>query len=113
MSVTEREQIEAEGELVVHVLAEGDSCVIRAFGELDLMSRHKLLSLSAAGDHPAMVIDLAGLTFMDCSGYQSLVASRSFIESGGRTLTIRGETGQPARVLELIASVGSIGPSDE
>ena len=52
-----------------------------------------------------MVIDLAGVTFMDCSGYGSLEASRSIVERDGRTFTTRGVTGQPARLFELIAAL--------
>jgi anti-anti-sigma regulatory factor len=49
-----------------------------------------------------MVIDLAGLTFMDCGGYRCLVACRLAIGGRGGTLVIRGQTGQPARLLDLI-----------
>ena len=91
--------------LAVDVFPEGNSCVAHVSGELDLATRNQLFNASTAGNHPAMIIDLAGVTFMDCCGYGSLVASRSVVESGGRTLTTRGATGQPARLLEMIETL--------
>ena len=112
MSVTIRTNPVAEvaaplpnGDLILHVHPGADSCVIQATGELDLASRNQLFVASTAGNHPAMVIDLAGVTFVDCSGYGSLVASRLVVEREGRALTIRGQTGQPARLLDLIAAL--------
>ena len=52
-----------------------------------------------------MMIDLSGVTFMDCSGYSSLLAARHVIEGQGRSLTITGQTGQPARFLDMIAEL--------
>ena len=74
-------------------------------GELDLSTRNQLMSAATAGRHPAMVIDLTGCTFMACSGYGSLVASRLAIERDGRSLTITGQNGQPARLWKLIADL--------
>ena len=89
--------------LAVNVFPEGDSCVIHTTGELDLATRNQLFMATTAGNHPTMVIDLTRLTFMDCSGYGCLAACRLVIEGGGRTLVIRGQTGQPARLLDMIA----------
>ncbi|HSP29162.1 MAG TPA: STAS domain-containing protein [Ilumatobacteraceae bacterium] len=86
--------------------------MIHVTGDLDLSTRDLYMSVATAGDHPAVVIDLAGCTFMDCSGYGSLVASRRAIEGDGRSLTITGQTGQPARLWKLIADV-EIGHRDE
>ena len=93
------------GDLLLSVYPEGESCVVHATGELDLASRNQILAASTAGNHPAMVIDLAGVTFMDCGGYGSLVASRLVLEQAGRALTITGPTGQPARLLDRIAAM--------
>ena len=96
-------------ELILNVFPERDNCTVHVTGELDLATRKQLLTTTTAGNHPTMVIDLAGVTFMDCSGYGSLVASRLAIEGSGRTLTIRGQTGQPARLFELIVELESTG----
>lgn len=91
--------------LVLDVFPNGNSCVIHARGELDLATRNQLFEASTQGNHSTMVIDLAEITFMDCSGYGCLVASRLIIEGNGRTLTISGQSGQPARLLEMIAAL--------
>ena len=90
-------------ELEVNVFPDGDNCVVEVSGELDVTTRNQLLTASTAGDHPTMVINLAGVTFMDCSGVGALVESRQAIEGAGRMLTVRGATGQPAHLLALIA----------
>lgn len=94
-----------DGHMLINVYAEGNGCVVHVTGELDRASRHQLFVASTAGNHPAMVIDLSGVTFMDCSGYGCLVAARLVVEQGGRAFTIRGQTGQPARLLGLIAAL--------
>ena len=105
---------EVGGGLRLTVLPEGDTCVVRATGELDQASRDQLIAMSTAGHHPHMSIDLSAVTFMDCGGYGGLVASRRRIEEDGRTLTIRGAAGQPERLIELITRLegGQTGPVD-
>jgi anti-anti-sigma factor len=87
------------------VTSELDRRVVWVTGELDAASRDHLVATASSGDHPAVVIDLGGVTFMDCSGYGSLATSRLAVERNGRELTTRGQTGQPARLLELIAAL--------
>jgi anti-anti-sigma factor len=99
-------------QLAVNLHLEGDRCVVHVTGELDLATRDQLFIASTAGNHPAMVIDLAGVTFMDCSGFGALVACRRVINSReGATLTIRGLTGQPARLFGLIAELEKKSPN--
>ena len=95
----------ANEHLLVHSTTEGDQRVVWVTGELDAASRDELVVAATAGDHAAMVIDLAGVTFMDCSGYGSLTATRLAAERHGRELTTRGQTGQPGRFFELIATL--------
>lgn len=106
MSQTVRTEVAAPTvrTLVLDIVADGDSCVVHATGELDVASRRDLLVASTAGTHRSTVIDFAEVTFMDCSGYGCLVAARVLLEGGGRTLTIRGHTGQPKRLIDLIAA---------
>lgn len=93
------------GDLILHGYLEGDRYVVQATGQLDVASGDQLFSAATAGNHRAVEIDLAAVTFMDCSGYGSLVASRLAVEGEGRALTISGQTGQPARLLEMIAAL--------
>lgn len=91
--------------LLLDVVPVGNVCVVSVSGELDFTTRDQLVSVATAGHHPAMVIDLGEVTFMDCTGYGALVDSRLAIENDGRSLTITGHTGQPARLSELIADL--------
>jgi anti-anti-sigma factor len=84
------------------VLPEGDRYVVSVSGELDRASRDQLVAASIAGDHHETSIDLTAVTFMDCSGYAGLVTSRLLTEETGRSLTIRGITGQPKRLVDMI-----------
>ena len=91
--------------LVVDVYPEGDACAVHIRGELDIAARNIVVDATTAGQHPMMIVDLAGVTFMDCDGYGCLVASRLILEASGRTLTLRGQTGQPGRLLAMIAQL--------
>ena len=89
--------------LLINVFTGRDTSVVHVTGELDIATRNQLVSASTVGRAPKVVIDLGGVTFMDCSGYGSLVAARRFIRGEGRGLTITGQTGQPARFLDMIS----------
>ena len=92
-------------DLTFQVFAEGQQCIVRPTGELDLATRAQLLAALTSGDSPAMVVDLAAVTFMDCSGYGTLVASGVALTGQRRTLSLRGPAGQPARLLTMIAAL--------
>lgn len=97
--------------LLLDVFDAHNTRVVHVTGELDLATRDLVVSAATAGHHPAMVIDLGGVTFMDCSGYGSLVASRLVIEGEGRSLTVMGQTGEPARLCRLIADLEAATPT--
>jgi anti-anti-sigma regulatory factor len=42
---------------------------------------------------------------MDCCGFGGLVAARLILEQRGGSLTLRNQTGQPARLLALLRIV--------
>jgi anti-sigma B factor antagonist len=58
------------------VVPDGDVVHVRPFGELDLATapdlEASLVELSSDG-HPKVVLDLAGLTFVDSSGMRAIV----------------------------------------
>ena len=87
------------------VSQEGSSRVVRVCGELDNETRNQLVVMCVAGNQPAVIIDLTALTFMDCAGYGAFVAVRQVLEHSARSLTIRNQTGQPARLLDMIAAL--------
>ena len=76
---------------------------MRIAGELDLASRLACLNACVDGDGDTVEIDMAGITFMDCSGYSALTDARSALEQRNVTLTVVHATGQPARLLGLLA----------
>lgn len=94
-----------ESLLSLKASGQGDRRVIRVSGELDIASRDELLEFCTAGTHKAIVIDLGGLSFMDCGGYSSLVSIRRAALSNGRTVTIRNPVGEPLWLLGLIADL--------
>lgn len=82
---------------------DGNRCIVRVSGELDLAARDRLFLGCTARHGLSIVVDLSALTFMDCGGYGGIVASRGVIEADGRMLTMRGACGQPGRFFALIA----------
>ena len=91
--------------LGLSVAFKGESCVVRIVGELDLATRDRLLLACTARHHLSVIVDLSGLTFMDCSGYGGLVAARTVLEADSRTLRVRGGRGQPGRLLIWIGEL--------
>lgn len=91
--------------LAVDVGLEGDVFVVFVRGELDMATCDNVFIAATDGQRPAIVVDLNGVTFMDCAGYGCLDECRLVLEGSGRTLTIGDQTGQPARLLAMIASL--------
>ena len=87
--------------LVVRVESHGDAGVVVPEGELDLATRH-LLDQAWGEASGQVVLDLGGITFMDCAGYQAIADARRSLGERGHSLTVRSGAGQPHRLLELI-----------
>jgi anti-anti-sigma factor len=85
-----------------HRSADEDRQVIHPHGELDMATSTACIDAALAPDDVTLVVDLSGITFMDCSAYGAFVAARRELERLGGTLTLRNPTGQPARLLALI-----------
>ena len=81
---------------------EGDQRTVHVTGELDLVSRAQMVRSCVDGVPHSVVVELAGLTFMDCAGYRSFVEVRKFLEQRGRSLVLANPRGEPARLLALI-----------
>ena len=77
--------------------------VVRVGGELDVSTRARVRDACLSGRGNSVVVDIAEVTFMDCSGYGCLVAARRILEASGGSLTLRHQTGQPAQFLQLLA----------
>ncbi|MEO5723220.1 MAG: STAS domain-containing protein [Ilumatobacteraceae bacterium] len=95
----------AEQHLGLSARSEGNLWVVRLAGELDLASRDQLFRVCTVPHDLSVVVDLSELIFMDCFGYGGITAARSVVEADDRTLTVRSATGEPARLLGLIADL--------
>lgn len=78
-------------ELTLHRRDEGEHTVVEAAGELDLYTaprlRELLLALDAEGRH-RVVVDLAGLSFIDSTGLGVLVGGLSRTREAGGDLAL-------------------------
>jgi anti-sigma B factor antagonist len=85
------------------VAHEGAKTIVSVVGEVDLLSspalRHCLLMSCSPGT--TVVVDMAGVTFMDSTGLGVLVGARSRAQAVGGELWLRQPTPQIARVLEI------------
>lgn len=90
--------------LRVHTSVLDDVAVARLCGELDLTSRDSLLaSLQPAVDLAGrvVVVDLRGLSFVDCAGLSALVEARTEIARQGLELVLAAPSGSAGRLLSL------------
>ncbi|MEV8507127.1 STAS domain-containing protein [Actinoplanes sp. NPDC051475] len=80
-----------------------DRAVVALTGECDLAGRDRLTAvLRAALDSAELVVvDLAGLTFIDSSGIHGLVTAHRAAQSSGRRVELVNASGAVAAVLEL------------
>jgi anti-anti-sigma factor len=83
----------------VNVSRAGRRRVVQVGGELDIATRHLVRHACTAGRRKAVVVEMADMTFMDCSGYGALVAARTALQQHGGSLTLRNPAGQPAEFL--------------
>ncbi|MEW2383510.1 STAS domain-containing protein [Micromonospora sp. NPDC047707] len=72
-------------------------------GECDLAVRERLTSvlLAAVADSPVVVVDAAGLDFLDSSGVHGLVTAHHAALAAGGRLYVVNAVGGVARVLDL------------
>ena len=95
----------------------GSAVIVRLTGELDLREvpglRDCLSALIAADLAADLVIDMTGLSFLDCSGVTVLVEAHKRAVEHGRTVVLRNPQGIVARVLDLsgVDQVLAIEPS--
>lgn len=88
---------------VLHIAVEetAERATVRASGELDVLSADELRGhLRLAGDgHRRVVVDLAGVTFMDSAGLGALVSAHRAITERGGTLEVAGARGVVRQVI--------------
>lgn len=97
-------QAPVPGQLVIEKTLEQDAVVLALSGELDLASapmlERELREAEATGPR-RLVIDLAGLAFMDSTGLQALLRARERANNNDHQLALRRAPHQVQRVFEL------------
>lgn len=81
--------------------------IVQIDGELDVATRGLVRHACLTGRRTEVVVEMAETTFMDCSGYGSLVAARRILRRHGGSLTLRNQSGQPAELLAMLAKLES------
>jgi anti-anti-sigma factor len=90
--------------LTVKVVRDGRICVLTLSGDLDLLAVPGFLMHAAQViDEPTerFVLDLAGLTFLDCAGARALAAVTDLLPSGCPVI-IRSLSPAARRILDLL-----------
>ena len=77
--------------------------VVLAEGELDGFTAPLLRETlhGLVGDHVKLVIDLAGVTFLDSTALGVLLGAQQQLEARGGNVVLRGPTSSVRRVLEV------------
>lgn len=76
--------------------------IVSLSGELDLAGVPTLArELARVAEEPAVVLDLARVTFMDCSGLRCLLAARRAAERRGRPFELIGGSRPVRRIFSL------------
>ena len=91
---------------------DGVSLVVELSGELDIATR-VLVEHACLDGSDVVVVEMGGITFMDCGGYGGLLAARRVLESRGGSLVLRSLSGQPARLLESLSALDAAQVSAE
>jgi anti-sigma B factor antagonist len=79
-------------------------CAVLALGgELDITDGERLSSQLAAvvAREPWVIVDLAGLAFIDCSSFRVLAGARDLARAAGGDVLLAGPRGSVARLLML------------
>lgn len=80
--------------------------VVEMSGDLDLASSTAAIQACTSPDHRDVLVDLSGLSFMDCAGYGALASSAKLLEARGGSLVMMSPVGEPRRLLALIEGLG-------
>jgi anti-sigma B factor antagonist len=84
--------------------------VVSLTGECDLEGRDELTAvlLNAVDGAPVVLVDLAGVTFIDSAGINSLLKSRRLADERERRFRIANATGVVRDVLDLTGVLGHL-----
>jgi anti-anti-sigma factor len=89
--------------------------VLRPLGEIDLAAvEHLRFALTALLSDPAvtgLLVDLSGVTFLDCAGVGAFVEARQTAERQSKRYGVIRPRGLPRRVLELSGVLSYLHPA--
>ena len=91
-------------DLRVEVISTEDICVVECHGELDMDTVRQLersLEAVAQDGHAEVVVDLAGVGFLDSSGLNLLARTTADLRATGRQLTIRNPSAAAQRMITI------------
>jgi anti-anti-sigma factor len=95
-----------EHALTVKTVRDGPVCALILSGDLDLTETDGFLgpaALAVDNRTERLILDLAGVTFLDCAGVRALAMAASFAPSGCPVI-IRSLSPMARRILELLGS---------
>lgn len=110
----------------LHIRKFGDNVIISLSGELDMVDAADVAAelVAAAAGLRSIIVDLAGLTFIDCRGAAALVRAQHRVQRAGGSLLLAAPQSRVRRVFELsrlidgvclhpsVAQAGSQGPGE-
>jgi anti-sigma B factor antagonist len=109
----------AERELQVTIESEGATPLLRVAGEVDIQTspilEEELNSLLDQG-RSSLLVDLAGVTFLDSTGLSVLIAGLKRCQAAGGDLRLQSPRPNVLRVLEITGLIDAFqvgGPSDQ
>jgi anti-sigma B factor antagonist len=87
----------------------GGHAVVALYGELDLagapaVASHLIAAVAACG--PSVIVDLAGLDFIDCSGLEVLERAQKWTRENGGDVLLAGPQEHVRRLLRLLGLNG-------
>jgi len=91
----------AMAELVLIDVTGGSPVVLHVTGELDIAAVDDLEVLAVALADCDLVIDLAGVTFVDASGIGALIRALRRSQDSGRWFAVRSPTAPVAKALQV------------
>jgi len=94
-----------DGAFSIEEAADGEARIFCLKGDLDLASApmvHDRLHSAIEEGHTRVVVDMAGVTFMDSTGISVLLHSLKDLQRLGGGLVLRSPTDRTLRVLEII-----------
>lgn len=102
MGILDRER--PAGGLEIELQVEGDSVLVRAFGELDLASAKSFeadVRQAIRESSFGVILDLEGVTFIDSMGLRALLSAATLSHMTGRELRILRASEQVRHVIEM------------